>query len=113
LKQVLLNLIINAVQATEGKEKVLIRSFDLEDRLHIEIRDEGCGILPEQLERIFDPFFTTKETGTGLGLAIAANIVEQHGGSLTGTNNPDKGMTFYLELPFERPAKTGGMVAIR
>jgi two-component system sensor histidine kinase HydH len=110
LKQVLLNLIINAVQATEGKGTVLIRSFDLKDNFHIEIRDEGCGVAPEQLEKIFDPFFTTKETGTGLGLAIAANIVEQHGGMLTGNNNSDKGMTFSLELPFERPMKAREMV---
>jgi two-component system sensor histidine kinase HydH len=107
LKQVLLNLIINAVQATEGPGTVHIRSFVLQNRLHIEIRDEGSGITRDQQEKIFDPFFTTKENGTGLGLAIAANIVEQHGGTLTGTNNPEKGMTFRLELPIHRPLKPG------
>ncbi len=77
------------------------------DRLHIEICDEGCGIPSEQEEKIFDPFFTTKESGTGLGLAIAANIVEQHGGLLTTFHNLDKGMTFRIDLPLERPLKPG------
>ncbi|HLH33687.1 MAG TPA: ATP-binding protein [Alloacidobacterium sp.] len=107
LKQVLLNLIINAVQATEGPGTVQIRSFVRQNRLQIEICDEGSGIAPEQQEKIFDPFFTTKENGTGLGLAIAANIIEQHGGTLSGTNNPEKGMTFRLELPITRPLKPG------
>ena len=62
----------------------------------------------EQLERMFEPFFTTKESGTGLGLAVAANIVEQHGGLLHAENNPDKGMTFRLELPLARVQKMAG-----
>ena len=107
LKQVLLNLIINAVQATAGRGKVYIRSLDMRDSLRIEIRDEGSGIAADHQDKIFDPFFTTKESGTGLGLAIAANIVEQHGGILTGENNLGKGMTFRLELPFTRPLKPG------
>lgn len=106
-KQVLLNLIINAVQATEGPGAVLVRSSRAQNRLHIEIRDEGCGISSDEEEKIFDPFFTTKKRGTGLGLAIAANIVEQHGGFLTSFHNPDKGMTFRIDLPLERPLKPG------
>ncbi len=113
LKQVLLNLIINAVQATEGRGTVRIRSIDRQERLCIEICDEGNGVTADQHEKMFDPFFTTKESGTGLGLAIAANIVEQHGGSLTGSNNPDKGMTFRLELPVSRPLRIGEMAAAR
>ena len=109
LKQVLLNLIINAVQASYGGGKVSIRSSATADRLCIEVQDEGCGISPEQQDRIFEPFFTTKESGTGLGLAIAATIVEQHGGSLSGSNNLDKGMTFCLELPFQRPPSIGAV----
>ena len=107
LKQVLLNLIMNAVQATEGEGAVYIRMVDARDNLRIEVRDRGKGVAPELQHQIFDPFFTTKESGTGLGLAIAANIVEQHGGTLTGTNNPDKGMTFRLEIPANRPLKPG------
>jgi two-component system sensor histidine kinase HydH len=107
LKQVLLNLIINAVHATEGRGTVLVRSRRMGSRLHIEIRDQGCGIPSDLEEKIFDPFFTTKESGTGLGLAIAANIVEQHGGFLTAFHNLDKGMTFHIDLPLERPLKPG------
>jgi two-component system, NtrC family, sensor histidine kinase HydH len=103
LKQVLLNLIINAVHATDRGGKVSIRSSSAADRLCIEVQDEGCGITAEQQDRMFEPFFTTKERGTGLGLAIAATIVEQHGGTLTGNNNQEKGMTFRLELPFNVP----------
>jgi len=113
LKQVLLNLIINAVQATQEPGKVLIRSFYTGDRLCVEVCDEGCGISPDQHNKIFDPFFTTKENGTGLGLAIAANIVEQHGGTLIGRNNPDRGMTFSVELPLGRPLKPGERMTIQ
>jgi two-component system, NtrC family, sensor histidine kinase HydH len=113
LKQVLLNLIINAVQATQGRGTVWVRSIDRQDRLCIEICDKGSGVTPDEHEKMFDPFFTTKESGTGLGLAIATNIVEQHGGSLTGSNNPDRGMTFRLELPVKRPLRLGEMVAVR
>jgi two-component system, NtrC family, sensor histidine kinase HydH len=112
LKQVLLNLIINAVQATQGRGTVWVRSVDNQDRLCIEICDKGSGVTPDQHEKMFDPFFTTKESGTGLGLAIATNIVEQHGGSLTGRNNPDRGMTFRLDLPVNRPLLLGEMVAV-
>ena len=113
LKQVLLNLIINAVQATVGRGTVRIRSIDWQERLCIEISDEGSGVTADQHEKMFDPFFTTKESGTGLGLAIAANIIEQHGGSLTGSNNLDKGMTFRLELPVSRRLRIGEMAAAR
>ena len=113
LKQVLLNLIINAVQATEGRGTVHIRSYDRSGQLRIEVCDEGSGTTPDQQEKMFDPFFTTKENGTGLGLAIAANIVEQHGGSLTGKNNSGRGMTFLLELPVRHPSKPGEMTAAR
>jgi two-component system sensor histidine kinase HydH len=105
IKQVLLNLILNAVQATEGKGVVLIRSFATQDRLCVEVRDEGVGIPAEHLDRIFNPFFTTKEKGTGLGLAVVANIVSQHGGLLTCRANGERlrGTTFRMELPFDRP----------
>jgi two-component system, NtrC family, sensor histidine kinase HydH len=104
IKQVLLNLVLNAVQATQGKGIVLIRSFATPDRFCVEVQDEGVGIPSENLDRIFDPFFTTKDSGTGLGLAVVANIVSQHGGSLTCRANGEQtpGTTFRMELPFER-----------
>ena len=84
LKQVLLNLIINAVQASEGCGVVRVLSYLQSDSLFIEVRDQGCGLPAANREQIFEPFFTTKESGTGLGLAVAANIVQQHGGGVDG-----------------------------
>ena len=99
LKQVLLNLIINAIQATPGSGEVLVSAGLRNDRLSIEVRDEGCGIGGADRDRIFDPFFTTKENGTGLGLSVAHQIVEQHGGILKAEANPGRGMTFSVSLP--------------
>jgi two-component system, NtrC family, sensor histidine kinase HydH len=99
IKQLLLNLILNAVQATGEGGHITIRSFFSGNTLAMEVSDNGCGIAPEEREKIFDPFFTTKENGTGLGLAIAANIAAQHGGTLACRPNPDRGVTFRLELP--------------
>lgn len=99
IKQLLLNLILNAIQATDGAGTIVVRTFFTDDRLSIEVCDQGHGILPEQQEHIFEPFFTTKENGTGLGLAIASNIAAQHGGSVSCMPNADKGTIFRLEMP--------------
>jgi len=101
LKQVLLNLIINAIQATTDGGKVLVSAGRCNDRLLIEVKDEGCGISGADRDRIFDPFFTTKENGTGLGLSVTHQIVEQHGGILTAEANPGRGMTFSVSLPLQ------------
>jgi two-component system sensor histidine kinase HydH len=108
IKQVLLNLILNAVQATEAEGTVIIHASATENDLLIHVIDEGQGISEDKLERIFDPFFTTKEDGTGLGLAVAANIMAQHHGSITGRANSGKaaGMTFEVQLPFNRANRT-------
>ena len=99
IKQLLLNLILNAIQATKGEGVVVVRTFSAEDTLCIEICDQGHGVSPENRERIFDPFFTTKKDGTGLGLAIASNIAAQHGGALTCRPNQGQGSIFRMELP--------------
>ena len=101
VKQVLLNLIINAIQATrEGT--VELRAFANDGAAFVSVCDQGGGIAAEEQDRIFEPFFTTKETGTGLGLAVAAKIVEQHGGALTAENRPGQGLTMTVQLPLER-----------
>jgi signal transduction histidine kinase len=102
VKQVILNLLINAIQATPGRGVVRLGAAAGPDRISIYVHDEGCGIPADQRDHIFTPFFTTKDNGTGLGLAVAAKIVEQHGGLLTAGSNPGKGMTFRLELPLDR-----------
>jgi signal transduction histidine kinase len=99
IKQLLLNLILNAIQATQGKGVVTISTFAADDKLCVEIADAGTGIAPEDRDHIFDPFFTTRKDGTGLGLAIASNIAVQHGGSLTCRPNDFQGTIFRVELP--------------
>jgi signal transduction histidine kinase len=99
IKQLLLNLILNAIQASDHAGEVLVRSFFASKTLCIEVADRGKGITAEEREKIFEPFFTTKENGTGLGLAIASNIAAQHGGSLTCSPNGEQGTIFRVELP--------------
>ncbi len=99
IKQLLLNLILNAIQATPRNGIVTIRSRFAADRLWIEVCDAGLGIAVEDRERIFDPFFTTRKEGTGLGLAVASNIAAQHGGRLSCRPNADRGSIFRLEMP--------------
>jgi len=102
LTQVLLNLLINAIQAMPEGGGVLLAAGPQNGRVLIQVRDEGCGIGPADRDRIFDPFFTTKQTGTGLGLSVAHQIVEQHGGILSAQPNPGKGTTFSVLLPLHR-----------
>ena len=102
LRQVLLNLLINAIQASPNGGDVVLTARYEGSKVLIEVKDEGSGIRQEIREKIFDPFFTTKESGTGLGLSVAHRIIEQHGGILTAEANPDKGMTFSVALPLTR-----------
>lgn len=105
IRQVLLNLILNALQATDASGHVLLRGFAAGDRILVEVQDDGKGIAREDLDHIFDPFFTTKPNGTGLGLAIAANIVAQHGGELTcDSEGPGLGSLFRMSLSSRVPA---------
>ncbi len=99
IKQVMLNLVINAIQATPPRGNVTLRARIKGKTLALEVEDEGKGIPQANLEKIFDPFFTTRADGTGLGLSIAYSIVSQHGGRIEVTRNKDKGMTFAILLP--------------
>jgi signal transduction histidine kinase len=101
LKQVFMNLVINASQAVEAGQSIELATRGEGDRVIVEVRDEGCGIPPDQIERVFDPFFTTKRVGegTGLGLSISYQIVQQHGGDLSVQCVPGQGTCFRVELP--------------
>jgi signal transduction histidine kinase len=99
IAQVILNLTINAAQAMPEGGEVVLSARTSGDGLLVQVKDEGQGIAPEDLDKIFDPFFTTKDTGTGLGLSVVHQIVNQHGGSVTAERNPDRGMTFSLYFP--------------
>lgn len=114
IRQVLMNLVLNAMHAMPrgGELRVGIRPVSrrppggeeetCRSYVCIDVRDEGCGISPEDLPRIFDAFFTTKEAGegTGLGLSIALGIVREHGGWIDVESEPGKGSRFSVYLPF-------------
>ncbi len=104
LQQVLMNLIINSVDAMrdiEGTRQLIIRSQQTEDgQLTVSVSDTGVGLPPQQqAEQIFNAFFTTKPQGTGMGLRISRSIVELHGGRLWAATNSSQGATFHLTLP--------------
>ena len=103
IRQVLVNLLMNASQAITDTGTITARSECAGDHVLVRILDTGMGISPEQLGRIFDPFFTTKPTGvgTGLGLSVSYGIVEAHGGTLDVTSTPGVGTEFFLRLPVE------------
>ncbi len=99
LKQVLLNLVINAIQAMPGGGEIEVKVDRQGEGVAVSVKDQGIGIAPEHLDRVFDPFFTTKEAGTGLGLSVAHQVITQHGGHIQAARNPDRGMTFSISLP--------------
>jgi two-component system, sporulation sensor kinase E len=98
MKQVLLNVIKNAIEAT-GVEKVVLLGECREDHIHIEVRDDGSGIPPGVLDQIFNPFYSTKDEGTGLGLPISLQIVQNHGGHMTVESEEGKGTAVHICLP--------------
>jgi len=101
LQQALINLLLNAIQASPQDGHVTISARIDEDRLIINIIDQGSGISTEDMDRIFDPFFTTKPEGegSGLGLSISLGIIEHHHGTLILTNNDGQGTTASVILP--------------
>ena len=102
IKEVLLNLVLNASEAMPAGGSIELWAAQNEDSVVINVRDEGTGVAEENLQQIFDPFYTTKPAGTGLGLSIAHRIMEQHGGKIEAKRNHDRGMTFSLVFPRER-----------
>lgn len=113
IKQVLLNLLVNAAYACQEQGRISISSAldEVAQQARISVRDTGCGIDADDLARLFDPFYTTKPVGegTGLGLAIAYSIVQEHQGELEVTSTPGQGSCFTLVLPLcpSQPAADG------
>jgi signal transduction histidine kinase len=99
IRQVLLNLLVNAIQAMARGGEITVRTQGIEDELVLAVTDNGPGISAQDLPKIFEPFFTTKEKGTGLGLAICARLVHEHGGTIACDSEPGKGATFRIRLP--------------
>jgi PAS domain S-box-containing protein len=109
LQQVLLNLIINVIEAmrtVEGSRQLLIATArDSSGSIVVSLRDTGTGLDPKEVDRLFEAFYTTKAEGMGMGLAICRSIVEAHGGRLWATANDPRGATFQFTLPLE-PVET-------
>jgi len=99
IKQVVLNLLINAIQAIDSQGEINVETALEADCVLLTIRDTGCGIAPADLARIFDPFFSSKPSGTGLGLPVAQRIVERHHGRLDLSSQPGQGTIAHLRLP--------------
>jgi PAS domain S-box-containing protein len=102
LQQVLLNLIINAMDAMSSVEKrqlaITTQNVD-KDQVQVTVQDSGTGLDPKMMARIFEPFFTTKSSGMGMGLSISRSIVQNHGGRLWATANDGPGTSFHFNLP--------------
>jgi signal transduction histidine kinase len=104
LQQVLLNLIVNAIEAVsgldEGPRELLISSGKVQSGgVLVTVRDSGPGLAPAALDRVFESFYTTKPSGMGLGLSICRSIVEAHGGRLWAGANEPRGAVFQFTLP--------------
>ena len=101
LKQVFMNLLVNAAHAIENRGVITIRSGHDAEHVWVAISDTGKGIDPRHLNRIFEPFFTTKPVGvgTGLGLSVSYSIIQKHNGSIEVASEPGKGTTFTIRLP--------------
>lgn len=107
IKQVFLNLLVNAAQAIETKGTITIRTGVQNEEVWIEVADTGQGIAPHHLNQIFDPFFTTKPVGkgTGLGLSVSYGIVQKHGGRIEVTSELGKGTDMRVWLPIKHSAE--------
>jgi signal transduction histidine kinase len=99
--QVVMNILLNAIQAIKGRGVLTVRTFGEDGWCCIDITDNGAGIPPHILSKIFDPFFTTKDVGkgTGLGLAVSLGIVEKHAGRIDVKTMEGRGTTFTIRLP--------------
>jgi PAS domain S-box-containing protein len=105
LNQVIMNLLVNAAHAIEGRGTITVRTYAEAEEAVIEISDTGIGISQDHLKKIFEPFFTTKETGkgTGLGLSVSYGIVSRHGGQILVESRVGRGTTFWVRLPRRGP----------
>jgi C4-dicarboxylate-specific signal transduction histidine kinase len=105
LQQVILNLILNAVEAmrdveSDSRDLIVRTRYDDSSTITVEVQDSGIGIDAGKLGKVFDPFFTTKPDGLGMGLSINRTIIETHGGRIWATQSPEGGATFSFNLPF-------------
>jgi len=98
LQHTLVNLLINAIQACPSGGRVAVETT-ADTMIHIRVKDDGCGIAPDDVKRIFEPFFSMRKGGTGLGLFLSLNFVRHWGGDIHVESVPDQGSTFDVVLP--------------
>lgn len=99
MKQVFINIIQNAIEASNPKSNIYISTFSDENNVYVEIKDEGCGIPEKRLNKIGEPFYSTKEKGTGLGLLVTFKIIEAHNGKLNFSSEQGRGTTVEVSIP--------------
>jgi len=99
MEQVLLNLLKNALEATEAKDRILLSSGTDDAQVWFSVQDTGKGMSEDVQEKIFHPFYTTKDKGTGLGLAVINKIITDHHGTITVDSAAESGSTFTVRLP--------------
>jgi two-component system sensor histidine kinase HydH len=104
MSQVMLNLLLNALDAMADGGRLTVRVRDQGDGIRIAVIDTGAGIDPKAQPHIFEPYFSTKKTGTGLGLAIVHNIVKAHRGDIQADSRPGKGTSVIITLPAAKEA---------
>jgi PAS domain S-box-containing protein len=104
IQQALINIILNAIDATDPGGVVTVSTIHLpsDEAIEVAISDTGSGISDEEIHKIYDPFFTTKDSGTGLGLAITHGIVTRHGGVIKAKSKPGQGTTFTIRIPVDK-----------
>jgi two-component system, LuxR family, sensor kinase FixL len=111
LRQVMLNLLVNAIEATAGQsgseKNVIVRTASDAAGISVSVIDTGCGLPLGADDQIFEPLYTTKDSGMGMGLPIARAIVQAHGGSMSAGNGPDGGAVFQFTLPLPHERESG------
>lgn len=111
IQQVLLNLLLNALEAMKekpaGERRLTVIAYNMDGMAVLQVSDSGGGIPTDKREQLFEPFFTTKASGGGLGLSILQTIVVRHGGSVTVDSEPGVGATFTVTLPLKGPTEKG------
>ncbi len=113
IKQIVVNIGLNAIQAMTDEGILKVRSWKIADFLYLEIGDNGCGIEARILDKIYDPFFTTKDVGegTGLGLAVTYSLVHKMGGSIRVDSTPSSGTTFLITLPSQQQCNSANQMS--
>jgi signal transduction histidine kinase len=111
LVQVVLNLILNAIDATDAGGHIQVHAEATDQTLAIRVEDDGSGIGPEHVSRLFQPYFTTKKHGTGLGLFVTRKLILEHGGDIEVASEPGRGACFQVYLPRAPLVEVTGLTA--